>query len=520
MKPHRSILIVLTSVFMLGLIAAFWPSGEVAEAQDNLLRNPNFDLGFYPFSGNSSIQPPNEWAPWWNNNTDGCYNVAPRMNAAQGSQRVRSGNQAASVWYNGGFSYEAGILQVVQGVQPGTIYRFTVWGQGWQTDTPESKSTSDANASIDMKIGIDPNGLNIPTSGDIVWSGTKSPMDNYEQFSVEATANGSQITVFVYSRPPFCVNQSDTYWDDAQLVAIGQGEPPPAEENNGGGEPAPQADSGDDTSLSPSVSSVQVSPPDETGRQVHTVRANENLTIIALAYDTTITEIRSKNDLSGGLRVGMELLIREGGAPPPAVEETGEESAEESTEEDTAPEEEEPEEEAEPESPGTICIIHYEDADGNGTRAPGEVPLNGVTFAVSDGNFKYGEYTADGTTDSYCFNDLAPGSYIVSWIGGYTAVSAQAQRAEVGSGETVTREFGAYSGTAAMEEGSGGGGLFGGGNDASQAGGATPEGEQSDGIPTALIIVVGVLGVLFLLGGAGSAAYFLLMRGAEAEEIE
>ena len=116
MQPHRSILIVFCSVMMLGLMAAFAPSGEV-QAQENLLRNPNFDFGFYAFNGDNNIQPPNEWAPWWNNSTDGCYNVAPRMNAAQGSQRVRSGNQAASIWYNGGFSYEAGLLQVVQGVQ-------------------------------------------------------------------------------------------------------------------------------------------------------------------------------------------------------------------------------------------------------------------------------------------------------------------------------------------------------------------------------------------------------------------
>lgn len=562
MNRDRSFLsalgIIWASILAIGLFVVFSPAAPAEAQEENLVQNANFDWGFYTFAGIDSVQPPVEWAPWWNNQADGCFNNQPNMNQAQGSQRVRSGPTAASIWISGGKAFEAGLVQVVDTATPGNIYRFTVYGHAWQAADPSnSGGVSDSDAIVDMKVGIDPTGLNQPFANTVVWSPIKTVLDNYQEFSVEATAQGTQMSVFVYGKPVGCATQTDIYWEDARLFTVGQGEvaPPPAEEAPAEEAPPPENNNNNDGALSPSVGSVNVSEPDETGRQVHTVVANENLTIIALAYDTTITEIRSLNDLSGGLRVGMQLVIREGGggsAAPveesdEAAEETTEEASEESSDEEAGEdaeeaeseevEEPEPVEEVETVTPATICIIHYEDSDADGNRDPDEVlALEGVAFALSDGDSVYERYTTDGMTDSYCFGDVNPGEYIVSWTSSaYTAVSAQSQRAVIGSGETVTREFGAVSAgalPASGEEGAEGGGLLsgllGGGSDDSEmsdmAEAAPAEdatGEQSGGgIPTIAIAIVGAIGAIFVLSGLGAAAYFLLVRQTAGDEIE
>ncbi len=555
MNRHRSFVSIVGTIWVgllvVGLLVVFSPADPVDAQEQNLLRNPNFDQGFYTFAGIDSIKPPFEWAPWWNDQEDGCFNNQPNMNQAQGGNRVISGPTAASIWISGGKAFEGGILQVIDGLSPGAVYRFSVQGHAWQSADPvNSGGISDSDAIVDMKVGIDPTGQNQPLSGTVVWSPIKTVLDNYQEFSVEAAAEGSSIAVFTYGKPVGCATQTDTYWENASLTFVSQGEvaPPPEEEAESNDSPPPAENNNTDDGggpLSPSVSSVNVSEPDENGRQVHIVAPNENLTIIALAYDTTITDIRSFNDLSGGLRVGAELLIRDGsgGGAAPAEEEATEENLEgeaaesESEEEAEEAEDEKPEVEEEPEpieevetvAPATVCILHWEDLDNDTIRDPAEaIALSGVEFVLSDGSSIYERYVTDGLSDSYCFGDVEPGTYTVAWTSeAYTAASPQAQRATIGSGETVTREFGATpAGAMAEQEEAGGGGLFGGSgnNDSEMTEGEMVEGEMEEqsgrGIPTIAIAIVGAIGTIFVLSGLGAAGYFLLVRQTVDDEIE
>jgi hypothetical protein len=85
---------------------------------------------------------------------------------------------------------------------------------------------------LGVRAGIDPNGSGLWTDGDIVWGAAGSPHDggnqaNWQQFSVEATATGSQVTVFVSADlrgANQCRAHLDVWFDGAQLVEAG---PPP-----------------------------------------------------------------------------------------------------------------------------------------------------------------------------------------------------------------------------------------------------------------------------------------------------
>jgi len=65
---------------------------------------------------------------------------------------------------------------------------------------------------------------------------------------------------------------------------------------------------------------------------------------------------------------------------------------------------------------GAICVLAFEDLNGNGARDLGEGLLAGVVITVTDaiGQVVDEPYTTDGVSEPYCFTDLAPGFYTVS----------------------------------------------------------------------------------------------------------
>ena len=65
---------------------------------------------------------------------------------------------------------------------------------------------------------------------------------------------------------------------------------------------------------------------------------------------------------------------------------------------------------------GAICVLAFEDPDGDGFRDPGEGLLAGAVITVTDavGHVVGEPYTTDGVSEPHCFTDLAPGFYTVS----------------------------------------------------------------------------------------------------------
>jgi hypothetical protein len=72
-----------------------------------------------------------------------------------------------------------------------------------------------------MKIGLDPTGGIDPHSASIVWSAEQNAIDEFKLFTLEATAQGGCVTVFIYSAPEEPRKHQDLYWDDAELIVLG-----------------------------------------------------------------------------------------------------------------------------------------------------------------------------------------------------------------------------------------------------------------------------------------------------------
>ncbi len=473
MKIFR-LITTITPVAVLAMLLIFvTPAQGDQPALDNLLLNPGFEAGDYQYYGDEAKRIPEGWEPFW----DSAYD-SPRYNPSEGvAERIHGGIRAASYWeqYR---DFDGGLFQRVA-ASPGTTYRLTAYGQ----------AVSESN--VKMEVGISKNGGFDHNSGSIVWSGAQNAKDTYSEFSVEATAEGAEITVFLRGSPDYPVEQTDFYWDDVSLVVVSTAAPTAKPEENKPEEQQPQPSG-------VTVGSIPKSTPAPDGSVVHTVQSGETLIGIAVTYSVTLEELRANNNLTTDMVfVGQQLVIALPGSPgaaeqPAAEEQPAEEPAEE------PPVEEQPAPETAPEvaeatGPGTVCVMSYEDGNANGIRDGGEIPLAGITFAVSDSTQIVAQYTTDGVSEPYCFTELTPGTYIVSWTGDqYTATTEQTWATSVAAGATVSREFGAQSSGEAADD--------------------TGKKSDREGLPVWATALIGAIGVVFFLSGVGAAVYFLVIR--------
>ncbi|HZY41393.1 MAG TPA: SdrD B-like domain-containing protein, partial [Anaerolineae bacterium] len=62
---------------------------------------------------------------------------------------------------------------------------------------------------------------------------------------------------------------------------------------------------------------------------------------------------------------------------------------------------------------GQICVLAFDDQDGNGVREADEPLLAGVSFTLANAAGVKGSYKSDGNSEPYCFGSLAAGAYTV-----------------------------------------------------------------------------------------------------------
>ncbi len=217
MKKTTSLLLAVLVLFC--LMAAAGHAAPAAQGA-NLLQNPGFEQ---PYGGGAA----DKWQRW--NMTTAksdseclvAYHVLPKWNVETGAGFVREG--AASQYVGNNWdTWGGGVYQTVPAT-PGTTYRFSFYGRGRGTNEA-SPAPSEAGLQMNMRAGIDPNGSGNWADGDVVWGAAGSPHDAWQEFSVQATATGNQITVFTSANWGVTgVNQCrqflDTWYDAAQLVA-------------------------------------------------------------------------------------------------------------------------------------------------------------------------------------------------------------------------------------------------------------------------------------------------------------
>jgi hypothetical protein len=238
---------------MLALVCGPWWSSRAAplaqEAGPNLLQHPDFEWAApWPFQdGNGAIQIANQWRAWWVDkppasvarpyNCDGkdygCYWAVPEFGDVQKlahAYRVHGGLQSQK-YFTYGRMHWAGLMQRVENIPPNARVRFSIYMQAWMcfewVDCDYGR-VSDQPADLHLKVGIDPKGGQNPFSPDVVWGAEKAAFDHWEQFQVEAVAQGGAVTVFTHSRPDWdwARKNNDVYVDDASLVIIGQAPKP------------------------------------------------------------------------------------------------------------------------------------------------------------------------------------------------------------------------------------------------------------------------------------------------------
>lgn len=300
---------------LLGLVFAV----PAAQAQDgNLLQNPSFEGGYSAYTPRTdqersdcpagicnTVQIPSGWNPWWVKETGSDANPEYKPATEPFYNRIRSGSTAGQ-YFTFHRTHKAGFFQQVN-VPANAVVQFSIWGQAWITNADQE--TSDTNAPINMRIGIDPYGGTNPLSPNIVWTGLVQPYDKYHLFSVQAQAAGNRVTVFTYSNPPWPMRHNDVYWDDASLVVVGQSAAPPPAAPTPTPQPAPAP-----------------APAPQPGGGTYTVRPGDTLAAIARRHGVTLQALIAANDLANPniIHSGQILNIPGGGsapeqAPPPSA---------------------------------------------------------------------------------------------------------------------------------------------------------------------------------------------------------
>jgi hypothetical protein len=152
---------------------------------------------------------------------------------------------------------------------------------------------------------------------------------------------------------------------------------------------------------------------------------------------------------------------------------------------------------------GQICVLAFSDTNGDGVyTAPDELLLAGVNFKLVNEAGKSQNYTSDGSSEPYCFGNLAVGQYTVQARPDAKKVKGEATTpgqwvVPLAAGAQYDISYGVQVGSqpadsAASNSGSGGGNM-------------SPLGR----------IVVGLLGVA-MFGAAVFLAYTIISRARSA----
>jgi hypothetical protein len=146
-----------------------------------------------------------------------------------------------------------------------------------------------------------------------------------------------------------------------------------------------------------------------------------------------------------------------------------------------------------------VCVLAFDDQDGNGVRGADEPLLADVSFILVDAAGMKHPYKTDGLSEPYCFGSLAAGTYMVQARGaGNREVTTPGQWA---INLSDLAEFKAEYGIRKVESGV----------VQPAAGGAQPATTSGGSMSTLGRIVLGVLG-LVVLASAGLLALTTLQR--------
>jgi hypothetical protein len=217
------------------------------------------------------------------------------------------------------------------------------------------------------------------------------------------------------------------------------------------------------------------------GRILYTVVAGDSQWLIAGKFNIPIEQLRILNGWSADqvLFEGQTVILGIAGTEPtPTAGPTSEVVATNTPE--AAP------------GTGSICVLLFDDLNGDALREDTEFGIAGGAASVSERTGlasrtgdTVAQTDADGLPVATCFDDLPRGEYTVSVAApqGYNATTAQSATIQLAPGDQTSLNFGAQAGSSS---------------------GLNLLSPEEGGPPSPLM---GLLGVVLLVGGAGLGVY-------------
>jgi len=493
MKTDKLILfgMILSAMTVMASLLPVTVSAAPA-AQTNLVSNGGFESGT------------TGWAPWWAeiakpadpNSFNYAYKPsswnAESLSAGAASALIYAGNSSYRV-INNWDPWYGGASQIV--VAPaGARVRLTAYGRAWASNNgwPDP---SDTTAGIKMMVGIEPSGNTVWYEHPPTWSGTIAPHNAWQPVSVEATVGaGGKVAIFLSGDYRGTSRKFlATYWDEVSLVVVSGGGGSTAVPGATSGAPAP-------TSPPPQLPAFVMPTPGADGNVVYIVQSGDSLYRIYANTGIAVDQIKAMNGLQSDIiSIGQRLILVQGAAAAAATATTAPaEATSANPDEPTATEvvaaTAAATEVASTETEvGTVCVMVYNDENGNALREPSEGILAGGNIALVDTGTgaPVQNYTTDGINEPHCFQNFPVGAYTISFAppSGYNPSQDTTAPLQVEASSFRTFEFGAQP--------SGGGSTTGGG------------GLSNNRLRTALFAAAGIM---FLLLAAGVAGLLILRR--------
>lgn len=273
MKSQKAIVAAALLAGLLALLGVNPVQGAPAQ-QTNLLNNGSMEGGSYMYNNDGDMKyVANAWTPWWIivQNTE-CNNalVKPHYEMEAHPTHVKDGAWSARYWTDR--KMDAGLMQTVAAT-PGTKYKFSVYGYSWTVKIEKAQPDNPSDSQQSIRVGIDPTGGTNANAASVVWSAETWTNDVFVLLAVEATATADKVTVFTRTKPNWCGQRNDSFWDAATLVASGQGPTPvPAGKTAVPTQPS---------SWGVQAGTIITATPQPDGSIVHTVSSGESCTGIA-----------------------------------------------------------------------------------------------------------------------------------------------------------------------------------------------------------------------------------------------
>jgi len=328
------------------------------------------------------------------------------------------------------------MYQQVTGVIIGQKYRFTTFMYG---------ASSTGQTSMEMQVGVDPNGGTDPFAASVMWGAAGSASDTWQLFGVDVVARSSTVTVFTRSAPKVATPRNEIFVDDAALYVIATNADPIQQVSS-----STQAAAASSETPIPTAT-IRVSPtwpstntPHASGEVWYTVRSGDTLVVIAFYHKVSVEGIKQLNGLtSNSILPGQKLLITVVTVQPTPTVTPQMTATPSNTPELVRLPTQTPRAVAVAPNHGQLCVIAYNDANGN-ARNDSEPSLPNVRVTLSDGNKPIDGYLTTATDRQRCFEQIAPGKYTVTVAApaGFTATTTSESTVQVEAGKSVTLVFG------------------------------------------------------------------------------